>query len=79
MKEPSDNLRYVMCFLVNAGERLRAVKLAVEFCGISIRDAINLVDENSRTFGPAWRKRVRELWLEESEINARCQAEYPHK
>lgn len=50
MKEPKEDMRlnpnfqYVIHFLKNAGERLRAIRLTVDVAGISIKEAKDWVD-----------------------------------
>ena len=77
MKPDNDNVQYCLCFLFHGGERLRAIKLAVDALGTTVPQARDYVQEIAANYGKRKRSQRREYEALRAQLNAQNPSDYP--
>jgi hypothetical protein len=77
MNVHNDNLQYLVTFLVNAGERFRAIRLVVDCLDFPIREAARFVDEMHKTYGPTKRMVDQAMEQYRAELLEEFPTDYP--
>jgi hypothetical protein len=73
----NSNLQYLVTFLVNAGERIRAIRLVMDCTGLPAKESAHFVDSTHKSYGPTKRMGDRAMEEYRAELLKEFPTDYP--